>query len=178
MSSPQIKPYGYQVYSIWQWCESSQDHLQPWSRESTTGACSNLLCEFGVGQRPAESQHPALRALDRRATSNDEPRLTSAGWFFKKKNFNREISLRKGKQQVKCFEVDKSFLRISLSHMYINIVANLDVNDCWSSVLQETNVLGFKGPRKMSVIIPGMNMDHERVSIRPRNVSAGLFRMA
>lgn len=36
--------------------------------------------------------------------------------------------------------------------------------------IQETNVLGFKGPRKMSVIIPGMNMDHERVSIRPRNV--------
>ncbi|XP_041337102.1 tubby protein homolog isoform X4 [Pyrgilauda ruficollis] len=34
---------------------------------------------------------------------------------------------------------------------------------------KETNVLGFKGPRKMSVIIPGMNMDHERVSIRPRN---------
>lgn len=38
------------------------------------------------------------------------------------------------------------------------------------SPIQETNVLGFKGPRKMSVIIPGMNMDHERVSIRPRNV--------
>lgn len=36
--------------------------------------------------------------------------------------------------------------------------------------IQETNVLGFKGPRKMSVIIPGMTMDHERVSIRPRNV--------
>nr|XP_056707464.1 tubby protein homolog isoform X4 [Euleptes europaea] len=34
---------------------------------------------------------------------------------------------------------------------------------------KETNVLGFKGPRKMSVVIPGMNMDHERVSIRPRN---------
>lgn len=41
---------------------------------------------------------------------------------------------------------------------------------------QETNVLGFKGPRKMSVIIPGMNMDHERVSIRPRNVRASLYR--
>lgn len=41
--------------------------------------------------------------------------------------------------------------------------------------LQETNVLGFKGPRKMSVIIPGMNMDHERVCIRPRNVSLALF---
>lgn len=39
------------------------------------------------------------------------------------------------------------------------------------SVSQETNVLGFKGPRKMSVIVPGMNMVHERVSIRPRNVS-------
>ncbi|CAJ0929503.1 unnamed protein product [Ranitomeya imitator] len=34
---------------------------------------------------------------------------------------------------------------------------------------QETNVLGFKGPRKMAVIIPGMNQDSERVCIRPRN---------
>ncbi|TUL27017.1 Tubby protein [Bagarius yarrelli] len=40
-----------------------------------------------------------------------------------------------------------------------------------AAVCYETNVLGFKGPRKMSVIIPGMNMDHERVCIRPRNVS-------
>ncbi|XP_052001620.1 tubby protein homolog isoform X4 [Xyrauchen texanus] len=38
-----------------------------------------------------------------------------------------------------------------------------------AAICYETNVLGFKGPRKMSVIIPGMNMDHERVSIRPRN---------
>jgi len=37
---------------------------------------------------------------------------------------------------------------------------------CW----QETNILGFKGPRKMSVIIPGMNMEHERVDFRPRTV--------
>lgn len=36
---------------------------------------------------------------------------------------------------------------------------------------QETNILGFKGPRKMSVIIPGMNMNHKRIPIRPRNVS-------
>lgn len=40
-------------------------------------------------------------------------------------------------------------------------------------LLQETNVLGFKGPRKMTVIIPGMNADNERVPIRPRNVSRG-----
>lgn len=40
-------------------------------------------------------------------------------------------------------------------------------------LLQETNVLGFKGPRKMTVIIPGMNADCERVPIRPRNVSQG-----
>lgn len=32
-------------------------------------------------------------------------------------------------------------------------------------------MLGFKGPRKMTVIIPGMNSDNERVPIRPRNVS-------
>ncbi|KAF7245460.1 hypothetical protein EYD10_08415 [Varanus komodoensis] len=38
-----------------------------------------------------------------------------------------------------------------------------------AAICYETNVLGFRGPRKMSVIIPGMNMDHERVSIRPRN---------
>uniref|UniRef100_A0A8C5URS9 Tubby-like protein n=1 Tax=Microcebus murinus TaxID=30608 RepID=A0A8C5URS9_MICMU len=38
-----------------------------------------------------------------------------------------------------------------------------------AAVCYETNVLGFKGPRKMSVIVPGMNMVHERVSIRPHN---------
>eukprot|EP00794_Sanderia_malayensis_P012908 gene12908-14238_t len=37
------------------------------------------------------------------------------------------------------------------------------------AVLYETNVLGFKGPRKMSVIIPGMGLDHQRVPLRPRN---------
>ncbi|XP_075183363.1 tubby protein homolog [Anomaloglossus baeobatrachus] len=37
------------------------------------------------------------------------------------------------------------------------------------SVSYETNVLGFRGPRKMAVIIPGMNQDCERVCIRPRN---------
>lgn len=42
-------------------------------------------------------------------------------------------------------------------------------------ISQETNVLGFKGPRKMSVIIPGMNMNHERIPFRPRNVSKNIF---
>ncbi len=37
--------------------------------------------------------------------------------------------------------------------------------------LQETNVLGMKGPRRMIVIIPGMTKDGERVPIRPRSVS-------
>ncbi|OCT73134.1 tubby protein homolog [Xenopus laevis] len=37
------------------------------------------------------------------------------------------------------------------------------------SIGYETNVLGFKGPRKMTVIIPSMNMEGERESIRPRN---------
>uniref|UniRef100_A0A673CWN2 Tubby-like protein n=1 Tax=Sphaeramia orbicularis TaxID=375764 RepID=A0A673CWN2_9TELE len=44
-----------------------------------------------------------------------------------------------------------------------------------AAICYETNVLGFKGPRKMSVIIPGMNMDHERVSIRPRNEHESLL---
>ncbi|MGH0184609.1 UNVERIFIED_CONTAM: hypothetical protein FKN15_017613 [Acipenser sinensis] len=42
-----------------------------------------------------------------------------------------------------------------------------------SAIIYETNVLGFKGPRRMTVIIPGMNEDSERVPIRPRNV--GVF---
>lgn len=33
----------------------------------------------------------------------------------------------------------------------------------------ETNVLGFKGPRKMTVVIPGMNESHERVPFKPNN---------
>lgn len=43
-----------------------------------------------------------------------------------------------------------------------------------SFFLQETNVLGFKGPRKMTVIIPGMNMNFERVPVRPTCVSADI----
>lgn len=37
-------------------------------------------------------------------------------------------------------------------------------------LFQETNVLGFKGPRKMTVIIPGMLENDERVSIHPKHV--------
>ncbi|KAJ3130349.1 hypothetical protein HK098_002578 [Nowakowskiella sp. JEL0407] len=33
----------------------------------------------------------------------------------------------------------------------------------------EPNILGFKGPRKMSVILPGMKKDGQRVEIRPNN---------
>lgn len=40
------------------------------------------------------------------------------------------------------------------------------------SLFQETNVLGFKGPRKMTVIIPGMLENDRRVSIRPTHVSS------
>lgn len=43
-----------------------------------------------------------------------------------------------------------------------------------STIWQETNVLGFKGPRKMTVIIPGMSMNFERVPVRPQNVSPTL----
>lgn len=42
-------------------------------------------------------------------------------------------------------------------------------------VVYETNVLGFKGPRKMTIIIPGMNLDHERVDIKPRGDHDGLI---
>uniref|UniRef100_A0A087XGQ5 Si:dkey-220f10.4 n=1 Tax=Poecilia formosa TaxID=48698 RepID=A0A087XGQ5_POEFO len=38
-----------------------------------------------------------------------------------------------------------------------------------AAICYETNVLGFKGPRKMTVIIPGMLENDERVSICPKN---------
>ncbi|XP_061002510.1 tubby-related protein 1 isoform X2 [Dama dama] len=44
-----------------------------------------------------------------------------------------------------------------------------------AAVIYETNVLGFRGPRRMTIIIPGMNSDNERVPIRPRNASDGLL---
>ncbi|XP_076466515.1 tubby-related protein 3-like isoform X2 [Babylonia areolata] len=42
------------------------------------------------------------------------------------------------------------------------------------AVAYETNVLGFKGPRKMTVIIPGMTSDHKRVDIQPKGNHDGL----
>ncbi|XP_073346362.1 tubby protein [Pagrus major] len=38
-----------------------------------------------------------------------------------------------------------------------------------AAICYETNVLGFKGPRKMTVIIPGMLENDERVSIHPKH---------
>ncbi|KAF7647160.1 hypothetical protein LDENG_00176580 [Lucifuga dentata] len=38
-----------------------------------------------------------------------------------------------------------------------------------AAICYETNVLGFKGPRKMTVIIPGMTKNDERVCIRPKS---------
>ncbi|XP_030610690.1 tubby protein [Archocentrus centrarchus] len=38
-----------------------------------------------------------------------------------------------------------------------------------AAICYETNVLGFKGPRKMTVIIPGMLETDERVDIHPQN---------
>ncbi|XP_013782879.2 tubby protein homolog [Limulus polyphemus] len=36
-----------------------------------------------------------------------------------------------------------------------------------AAIVYETNVLGFKGPRKMTVIIPAMTLDNKRVDIKP-----------
>ncbi|KAG7325137.1 hypothetical protein KOW79_011453 [Hemibagrus wyckioides] len=38
-----------------------------------------------------------------------------------------------------------------------------------AAICYEKNVLGFKGPRKMTVIIPGMHENDERVCIRPKS---------
>ncbi|KAM6977796.1 tubby-related protein 3 [Aplochiton taeniatus] len=43
-----------------------------------------------------------------------------------------------------------------------------------AAIIYETNVLGFKGPRKMTVVIPGMDEESQRVPIRARSDSDGL----
>ncbi len=40
-----------------------------------------------------------------------------------------------------------------------------------AAVHYETNVLGFKGPRKMTVIIPAMTQSHKRIEVTPKNES-------
>ncbi|XP_056128981.1 tubby-related protein 1-like [Lampris incognitus] len=44
-----------------------------------------------------------------------------------------------------------------------------------AGIIYETNVLGMKGPRRMAIIIPGMNKDSDRVPLRPRNDCDGLL---
>lgn len=38
-----------------------------------------------------------------------------------------------------------------------------------AAAIYETNVLGFKGPRKMTVIVPAMTHDHQRIAVKPRS---------
>lgn len=49
---------------------------------------------------------------------------------------------------------------------------NADFTCFWH---QETNVLGMKGPRRMTIIIPGMDKNNQRVPLRPRNVRIQLY---
>ena len=38
-----------------------------------------------------------------------------------------------------------------------------------AAAMYETNVLGFKGPRKMTVVIPAMTHDHKRIAVKPKS---------
>uniref|UniRef100_A0A3Q1DFE5 Tubby C-terminal domain-containing protein n=1 Tax=Amphiprion ocellaris TaxID=80972 RepID=A0A3Q1DFE5_AMPOC len=44
-----------------------------------------------------------------------------------------------------------------------------------AGIIYETNVLGMKGPRRMTVVIPGMDKDNDRVPLRPRSDCDGLL---
>ncbi|XP_073477782.1 tubby-related protein 3 isoform X2 [Aquarana catesbeiana] len=55
------------------------------------------------------------------------------------------------------------------------LLDNSTVRQELAAVCYETNVLGFKGPRKMSVLIPGMNINHERLPFQPLSESESLL---
>ncbi|KAB7494212.1 Tubby-like protein [Armadillidium nasatum] len=38
-----------------------------------------------------------------------------------------------------------------------------------AAIIYETNLLGFKGPRKMTVLLPGMTAEHTRVPFKPES---------
>ncbi|KAK1901899.1 Tubby-related protein 1 [Dissostichus eleginoides] len=44
-----------------------------------------------------------------------------------------------------------------------------------AGIVYETNVLGMKGPRRMTVVIPGMDKNNDRVPLRPRSDLDGLL---
>ncbi|KAF6215789.1 hypothetical protein GE061_000124 [Apolygus lucorum] len=44
-----------------------------------------------------------------------------------------------------------------------------------AAVVYDTNVLGFKGPRKMTVILPGMTANNQRLSITPSDDTESLL---
>ena len=50
-----------------------------------------------------------------------------------------------------------------------------DLRQELAAIIYETNVLGFKGPRKMTVILPGMNSENERVVLAPTDDSETLL---
>lgn len=37
-----------------------------------------------------------------------------------------------------------------------------------AAVIYETNILGLKGPRKMTIAIPAMTHEHKRIAVKPR----------
>ena len=50
-----------------------------------------------------------------------------------------------------------------------------NVREELAAVMYETNVLGFKGPRKMTVVVPAMTHDHKRIAVKPRTDSETLI---
>nr|CAI5824796.1 unnamed protein product [Callosobruchus analis] len=62
-----------------------------------------------------------------------------------------------------------------VSHRKSNLKEDILPRQELASVIYDTNVLGFKGPRKMTVIIPGMVSDEQRVQIYPQDDSESLI---
>lgn len=58
---------------------------------------------------------------------------------------------------------------------YLYTWCKYNVQFSFSSLLQDTNVLGFKGPRRMTVILPGMGLDQQRIPMRPLTVCVDLL---
>ncbi|CAF0735105.1 unnamed protein product [Didymodactylos carnosus] len=44
-----------------------------------------------------------------------------------------------------------------------------------AAIIYETNIFGFKGPRKITVLIPDIDNEHQRIEVQPRNEQESLI---
>uniref|UniRef100_A0A8C4ZNT8 Tubby C-terminal domain-containing protein n=1 Tax=Gadus morhua TaxID=8049 RepID=A0A8C4ZNT8_GADMO len=147
------------------------------------------LLGFALNPAPREQTLQCRITRDRRGV---EKGMYPTYYLHLEKEDGKRVFLMAGRKRKKCktsnylISIDPTDLSRE-THSYIGklrLTVSLKpfVKECESvrqelaAVCYEKNVLGLKGPRKMTVIIPGMLANDERACIRPKTVGTLLVR--